>query len=92
MACYQPAVFDAIFFKNLLLLDSVHHNPQYRPVVAHYADLIWQRNRDPQTGLFSFQASGGGAPGVLPQTLEQSAAVQIFAVLGWEPNDYANIV
>ncbi len=86
----QPAVFNAILFANLLLLDSVRHNPTHREVIAQYADLIWSRNRDAATGLFSFQASGGGAPDptIRPQTVEHSAAIQIFSLLAWRPSDY----
>jgi predicted alpha-1,6-mannanase (GH76 family) len=88
----QPAIFNSIFFNNLLLLDSVRHDRGYRKAIEHYAALIWERNRDPRTGLFSFGASGGGppTPDVRPQTLEQSATIQIFAVLVWNPRDYAN--
>lgn len=90
----QPAVFNAYFFADLLLLDSVQPNTAYRQAISHYADLIWARNRDPQTGLFSFQAGGGGRPtsDVRPQTLEQSAVVQTFALLGWPNSRYADAV
>ena len=89
----QPAIFNAILFANLLLLDSVRHEARFRQAIAHYADLIWARNRDASTGLFSFQASGGGAPdpNVRPQTVEHSAAIQIFALLGWRPMDYSYV-
>ena len=51
---------------------------------------MWAANRDPATGLFYFQPSGGGAPapGGPAQTLEQSAMVQIYAALAWNPRDY----
>jgi hypothetical protein len=86
----QPAIFNAILFNNLLLLHSVRPNPRYRPVIEGYADRVWAANRDPATGLFYFQPSGGGAPapGFPAQTLEQSAMVQIFAALAWDPRDY----
>jgi hypothetical protein len=86
----QPCVFNAIFFANLLLLDSQRDNRGYRPVIQRYADHIWSSNRDPMTGLFKFQPSGGGAfdPSARPETLEQSAAVQIFALLAWDPDTY----
>ena len=86
----QPAIFNAIFFSNLLLLDSEQHDPSYRAALAHYANLIWQRNRDPQTGLYSFQPSGGGSPNPewRPETLEQSAVIQIFAMLGWKTKEF----
>ncbi|HVX42908.1 MAG TPA: glycoside hydrolase family 76 protein [Mycobacteriales bacterium] len=86
----QPAIFDAIYFKNLLLLDSIAPNPAYRQAMSAYAEQIWQHNRDPETGLFRFQPSGGGAydPAARAETLEQSAAVQVFALLSWNPRDY----
>lgn len=86
----QPCVFNAIFFANLLLLDSRHQGPGHQAVIARYAEHIWSSNRDPQTGLFKFQPSGGGAydPGARPETLEQSSAVQIFALLAWSREDY----
>ncbi len=86
----QPAVFNAIFFKNLLLLDSVRHNPRYRAVVETYAEHTWEENRDPSLGLFRFPPSGGGPydPSYRPETLEQSAVIQTFALLAWEARDY----
>lgn len=84
----QPCVFNAIFFANLLLLDSRHSGPSHRPVIENYANHIWSSNQDPTTGLFRFQPSGGGAydPNARPETLEQSSAVQIFALLAWSPD------
>ncbi|HEY8454462.1 MAG TPA: glycoside hydrolase family 76 protein [Actinopolymorphaceae bacterium] len=86
----QPAIFNAIFFKNLLLLDSLARDKAYRDVVENYAELTWNRNRDPELGLFRFPPSGGGPydPSYRPETLEQSAVIQIFAVLAWKRSDY----
>jgi hypothetical protein len=86
----QPAIFNAILFNNLLLLDSVRPNPRYRAVIEQYANREWTSNRDAATGLFHFQPSGGGAydPAGPAQTLEQSAMVQIYAALAWNPRDY----
>lgn len=83
----QPAVFNEMYFDDLLLLDSVRHDPRYEQTIAAYADRIWQSNRDAATGLFHFGASGGGAPdpAVRVSTLEQAAVVQIFASLAWAP-------
>lgn len=85
----QPAIFNAILFNNLLLLDSVRPDPRYRSTIEQYADREWASNRDPATGLFHFQPSGGGAydPAGPAQTLEQSAMVQIYAALAWKPRD-----
>jgi hypothetical protein len=84
----QPAVFDSFYFKDLMLLDSVQHDPAYRAAVEDYATATWRDNRDPATGLFHFQPSGGGdyLPTRPAATLDQAAMVQIFAVLGWAPD------
>jgi glycosyl hydrolase family 76 len=89
----QPAIFNAILFKNLLLLQSVAPDPAYRPFIERYATHIWDNNRDPSLGLFRFPPSGGGPydPSYRPETLEQSAAIQIFAALAWSPRDYGRI-
>ncbi|ONI74005.1 hypothetical protein BWI15_11520 [Kribbella sp. ALI-6-A] len=86
----QPAIFNAILFANLLLLESIKPTQSYRDVMTSYAERIWQSNRDESTGLFRFQNSGGGAPdpSLRPQTLHQSAAIQTFALLAWQPSDY----
>lgn len=84
----QPAVFNAFYFKDLLLLDSVQHDPAYRAIAEQWATATWRDNRDPATGLFHFQPSGGGDPDWSrpAATLDQSAMIQVFAVLGW-PTD-----
>jgi Glycosyl hydrolase family 76 len=86
----QPAIFNAIFFKNLLLLDSQAHHSRYRAAVEAYAEHVWDGNRDPELGLFRFPPSGGGPydPSYRPETLEQSAVIQIFALLAWNSRDY----
>ncbi|WP_423920780.1 glycoside hydrolase family 76 protein [Frigoribacterium sp. 2-23] len=83
----QPAIFNSFYFKDLLLLDSISHDPAYREAVEGYATVTWRSNRDPATGLFHFQPSGGGDydPTRPAATLDQAAMVQIFAVLGWKP-------
>jgi glycosyl hydrolase family 76 len=75
----QPAVFNAYLFRDLLPL-----LPEYRSTLDSYAQRLWQDNRDPDTGLFRFQASNGGAPDPAQPfaTLNQAAAVQLFALLG----------
>ncbi len=73
----QPVFFNSIFFKNLLLLESVTGGSVYRRAMADYADQIWSEQRDATTGLMHFDDSG------TTQAIEQAAAVQIFAVLAW---------
>ncbi|AXK35482.1 hydrolase [Streptomyces armeniacus] len=79
----QPAIFNAIYFDNLRLLNEVRPDREYREVAAAYAERTWKENRTPADGLFRFQPSGGGDhdPDAQAETLEQSAMVQIFAGL-----------
>ena len=86
----QPAIFNAILFANLLLLQSEAKSQDYRDIMTRYAERVWRENRDADTGLFRFQGGGGGAPdpNLRPQTLHQSAATQIFALLAWTTRDY----
>lgn len=73
----QPVFFNSIFFKNLLLLESVTGGSVYRRAMADYADHLWSERRDSSTGLMRFGADGK------TQAIEQAAAIQIFAVLAW---------
>jgi hypothetical protein len=96
---HQPCVFNAIFFANLLLLSSEQGGQQYRAVIERYAQQIWSSNRDPATGLFRFQPPGSGfqptgfgySPSARIETLEQAAAVQIFALLAWRATKYSRV-
>ncbi|HEX3961012.1 MAG TPA: glycoside hydrolase family 76 protein [Trebonia sp.] len=89
----QPAIFNAMFFQDLLLLDSISPHAAYVQAVSQYAELAWDNFRNPATGLFQLQASGGGPydPTARPQTLEQSGMVQIFAALAWPKGRYGDI-
>jgi hypothetical protein len=78
----QPAYFNSIFFKNLLLLQTVDHNPRYQQAMQAYADKVWSSYRDATTGLFRFDTTKP------TQLLEQAAMTQIYAVLSWSPASY----
>jgi len=73
----QPPYFNSIFFKNLLLLESVTGGDTYRQAMADYADQVWTTVRDPQTGLVRFDTGG------TTQSIQQAAMAQIYAVLAW---------
>ncbi len=81
----QPAVFNAIFFKNLLLLHAENSNDRYIRAIQAYADRAWESARDPRTGLFDFRSSRNF------RLLDQAAMVQIYACLAWDENDYRKI-
>jgi hypothetical protein len=90
----QPVVFNAIMFANLLLFESIAGARRSGVVdgMSRYAERIWTENRDEASGLLRFQSGGGGAPDpdVPPQTLHQSGAIQVFALLAWRKQDYGD--
>lgn len=71
----EPPFFLAIFFRNMLELERVDGDHGYRGEAQAYADDVWDRLRDPATGLFRFHGPGR------EQLLEQAAVVQIYAAL-----------
>lgn len=73
----QPVYFNSIFFKNLLLLESVTEGGTYHQAMADYADELWSTMRDPGTGLVHFDSSGG------TEAIQQAAFAQLYAVLAW---------
>jgi predicted alpha-1,6-mannanase (GH76 family) len=79
----QPAYFNSIFFKNLLLLESVTGGHTYRDAMATYAGDVWRQHRNPETGLFTFAGDLGPT-----EAIRQAAMIQIYAVLGWDPARY----
>jgi uncharacterized protein YyaL (SSP411 family) len=78
----QPPYFNSIFFKNLLLLQSVDQDQRYVTTMQDYADQVWNTYRDATTGLFYFNGSQS------TQLLEQAAMTQIYAVLEWSSLQY----
>ncbi|PRY17048.1 glycoside hydrolase family 76 protein [Kineococcus rhizosphaerae] len=81
----HPPYFNSIWFKNLLLLESVTGGHTYRDATAGYAQRVWDTKRQP-SGLFRFPA--GDSHGTTTLLLEQAAVVQVFAVLAWKPSDH----
>lgn len=67
----QDPAFNAVFLRNLLLLDQEHPNGQYRSTAAEYGSAMWANSRL-RHGLFA----GNGSP------LNNAAAmVQVYALL-----------
>lgn len=83
----QPPSFNSIYFKNLLLLESVTGGSKYQHAMQNYAQLVWSTQRDATTGLFHFAANDDPHT----QMIEQAAMVQIYAVLAWRPSDYRRL-
>jgi hypothetical protein len=74
IASREPAVFMAIFYRDVLSLAEVDRNPDIRAAVEAFADAAWEKQRDDQTGLFHFGETAASL-------LDQAAMVQIYAVL-----------
>lgn len=69
------AAFNAIFFKNLALLDEETHDGAYKEPLSDYAERMWTSKRDPSNGLFSPEDNRG------PSVLAQAAMVRLYATL-----------
>jgi hypothetical protein len=83
----QPAAFNAIFFRNLLQLHAATTDAEVRDEIVRtmrgYADHAWDALRD-DNDCFRFS----GSPTSL---LDQSAMVQVLALLAWDPGDYPKL-
>lgn len=80
----QPSAFNAILFRNLLQLHAVTGDAglreRIRAAMSGYAETAWTLYRD-RHDRFRFRRGG-------PALLDQSAMVQIYALLAWDPSDY----
>ena len=80
----QPA-YNAVFFRNLLLLEADTRDGHYRAAMQAYADTVWDTLHDPATGLFNF--ANGRSRSVEPhRLLDQAAMLQIYALLTLGPD------
>ena len=81
----QPEPFNAIFFRNLLLLFGASRDEALRQAIletiSSYAEEAWQTRR---SGEDLFPASG-------PALLKHGAMVQIFGMLARDPADYEDL-
>jgi hypothetical protein len=75
----QSVALNSIFFKHLLVLESITGGSRYRSAIQSYADWMWDNQRDPSTGVFRFPSDRR------TDVIEQAAASQIFATLAWPP-------
>ncbi len=73
--------FPAVFFRNLMYLDSITHDPPGPKLAQAYADNAWQNLRL-SGNVFVF-----GSP-AQPQLLVQAAIAQIYALLSSPPSTY----
>ncbi len=73
--------FPSVYFRNLLYLDSVTHDPPGARIAQAYVDYAWQHQRL-SDDLFVAGSPPSG------QLLVQAAIVQIYALLSSPPNTY----
>jgi hypothetical protein len=73
--------FPAVYFRNLMYLDAVTHDPPGARLAQSYVDSVWVHQRLTD-GLFVF----GSPPS--SQLLTQAAVVQIYALLSTPPATY----
>lgn len=83
----QPPAFNAIFFRNLLLLHAATDDTELRTEILtamrEYADHTWAQRRDRHD---RFHFPNGGVT-----LLGQSAMVQLLALLAWDPEQYQRL-
>jgi hypothetical protein len=80
----QPPAYNAIFFRNLLLLEAESGDGRYQEAMQVYADEVWDKLYDPSTGLFNFVY--GRSKSAEPHRLvDQAAMLQIYALLALGP-------
>ena len=73
--------FVSVYFRNLLYLDSVTHDPPGQSIAQNYVNYAWRHLRL-SNNMFVF-----GAP-PSAQLLVQAAIVQIYALLSTPPSTY----
>jgi hypothetical protein len=73
--------FPSVYFRNLLYLDSVTHDPPGPKIAQAYVDYSWQNLR------LSDDLFVAGSP-ASAQLLVQAAIVQIYALLSSSPSTY----
>jgi hypothetical protein len=83
----QPAAFNAIFARNLLLLHDATSDEGLRTgmidALRRYADWVWEEHRD-RRDRFHLEPRG-------VTLLNQSGIVQLLALLAWDPVTYGRI-
>lgn len=73
--------FVSVYFRNLMYLDSVTHDPPGSRLAQSYVESVWAHQRL-SDGLFAF----GSPPST--QLLDQAAVVQIYALLSTPASTY----
>lgn len=88
----SPA-FNAIFFRNLLRLDTVAPDPSYRALLDTYVSRAWDAARDPGTGLFN-RADIARYDGANTEmgVIDQAGMTQMLALQAMTPQQLTNVL
>jgi len=73
--------FVSVYFRNLLYLDSVTHDPPGASIAQEYVNYAWQHERLPGNVFVSGQPASA-------QLLVQAAIVQVYALLSTPASTY----
>ncbi len=73
--------FPSVYFRNIMYLDSVTHDPPGPKIAQAYVDYAWQHLR------LSNNLFVAGSPATA-QLLDQAAIVQVYALLSSPPSTY----
>jgi uncharacterized protein YyaL (SSP411 family) len=72
----QSLPFNAIFFKDTVVLESITGGKRFRAAMEAYGDWLWDQ-RDATTGVFRLPGKSR------TDVIEQAAATQLYATLAW---------
>jgi hypothetical protein len=87
----QAPVFNTIFYRNLLALQSVAPDPSYVKAVDTYLDRVWTEGRNAETGLFSEGGIGSYEKDHPGSVIDQGAIAQLFAARALPPEKWASL-
>jgi uncharacterized protein YyaL (SSP411 family) len=86
----QAPGYNAVFFRNLLLLQAATGDSRYRDAMEAYGDTVWDTLRDPTTGLFAFRYGRFRSADSF-RLLDQASMLQVYAGLALEPGAYLSL-
>ncbi len=86
----QAPAYNAVFFRNLLLLEEETGDGRYRAAMQTYADRMWDARRDPASGLFDV-VYGRSRTTTPHRLLDQGAMLQVYAALALGPSVYRGL-
>ena len=81
----QSPAFNAVFFRNLLTLDS-----SYKGALEDYLSQVWSQGLDGRTGLLNGGGIGSYEQGKTTM-IDQAGLVQLYSLLGWPAADLGSV-